>query len=332
MTSLLVKLKRLVLLVVFFIILLCWFVFVYTPASQLSHEGFVEIKRGQSFNSLCRNVKADGFVDYCGPLKWYSKFYPELRKIKAGVYSFDKTDTVLSMLNKVSLGKQHLFSVTLIEGKTVKEWLQTTADNNYLTHDLQGKTNEDIAKILKLPFKSAEGLFFPDTYSFYVGQSESEVLTIAFNRMQALMTEAWQSRQTTLPLKSPYEALILASIIEKETGAAKERIDISAVFINRINKKMRLQTDPTVIYGMGDKFKGNITKADLRRKTPYNTYRINGLPPTPIAMPSKAAVFAAVNPSNVDYLYFVSKGNGEHKFSKTLSEHNQAVRKYQLGN
>jgi UPF0755 protein len=199
-------------------------------------------------------------------------------------------------------------------------------------HHLDGKSDADILKALNLgdEIKHLEGQFYPDTYTYHKNDSDIDILKRAHQRLQMILEEEWLKRDKKLPLKTSYEALTLASIIEKETGAAHERSEISGVFIRRLNTKMRLQTDPTVIYGLGERYKGNLTRKHLKEKTAYNTYRINGLPPTPIAMVGQDAIHAAVNPKAGKSLYFVAKGDGTHQFSETIRAHNNAVRKYQL--
>jgi UPF0755 protein len=193
-------------------------------------------------------------------------------------------------------------------------------------------TDAEILRRIGATESHAEGLFFPDTYYFSDGVSDIDVLQRAYESMQRKLTEAWELRDDNLPYATPYEALIMASVVEKETGKASERPMIARVFLNRLKIGMRLQTDPTVIYGMGERFNGNIRKQDLLKDTPYNTYTRDGLPPTPIAMPGLAAIEAALHPdASGNYLYFVGKGDGSHTFSKSLQEHNSAVARYQLG-
>ncbi|MDR8523656.1 endolytic transglycosylase MltG [Shewanella fidelis] len=287
----------------------------------------LDVKRGTNFNQFISLLESEQLIEEGWKLKWLVRIKPELAGIRSGLYELEPTDTLNSLLAKVISGKEKSFAVTLLEGQTVKEWQLVLEQQPRLT------LSEDIfAQVLRengddsgLP----EGKFFPDTYHYIAGSSERALLNKSYKKMQLELDKAWQGRQQGLPLKSAYELLILASIIEKETGKASERPWIAAVFINRLRKGMRLQTDPTVIYGMGDRYKGNITRKDLRETTAFNTYRINGLPPTPIAAPSLAALQAAAHPADVDYFYFVSRNDGSHVFSKTLNEHNRAVNKYQ---
>ncbi|MDF5601826.1 endolytic transglycosylase MltG, partial [Vibrio parahaemolyticus] len=198
----------------------------------------------------------------------------------------------------------------------------------YLKHDLTDLSEKEMAAKLGIEREKLEGLFLAETYHYTAGASESQLLKRAHRKLNKILDASWEARQEKLPLQDKYEALILASIIEKETAIDSERERVASVFINRLNKRMRLQTDPTVIYGMGDAYDGNIRKKDLRTPTPYNTYTINGLPPTPIAMAGEASIEAALNPESSNYLYFVASGKGGHVFSKSLAEHNRAVRAY----
>jgi UPF0755 protein len=217
-----------------------------------------------------------------------------------------------------------------VEGTTLRQWMAALAQEEKLRHTGALRDEAAVRALLGLGEQSAEGWLFPDTYRFAPGIADADLLKRAHAAMKRRLAEAWEGRDPALPLKSPYEALILASIVEKETGAASERPLVASVFVNRMRRGMRLQTDPTVIYGIGEKFDGNIRKRDLTTDTPYNTYTRDGLPPTPIAMPGAASLRAVSRPAESDFLYFVGKGDGTHQFSRTLEEHNRAVAKYQL--
>ena len=247
---------------------------------------------------------------------------------KIGHYEILPGMTLDAFLTDLTKGKEKTYNITMIEGQTWQQWYSQLKDHPVLVQDVK---EDELLEILAIEAKSLEGLLLPETYNVRFGTRLSEFVTRMHQDMQRYLSQTWQDRQGMLPIHSEYEALILASIIEKETGVASERSHIASVFVNRLRKGMRLQTDPTVIYGLGERYNGDITRAHLREKTPYNTYVINGLPPTPIAMPGKAAIDATVNPALTEDFYFVSKGDGTHKFSKTLKEHNTAVRKYQLG-
>lgn len=250
-------------------------------------------------------------------------------KIQAGTYSLDKPLTPLELLGKIVRGEVTQGAVLFVEGWNIREVRQELARNPQLEHRLIDMTDADLLAAIGAEEGHPEGLFFPDTYYFSPHSPDIEVLRRAYQLQRQKLLAAWETRASGLPYKTPYEALIMASIIEKETGAAEERPLIAAVFINRLNKGMRLQTDPTVIYGLGQKFDGNLRKADLLRDTPYNTYTRAGLPPTPIAMPGEEAIRAALNPADSKALYFVARGDGTHVFSGSLEEHNRAVNRFQ---
>jgi len=251
-------------------------------------------------------------------------------KIKAGEYQIKKGTSVRELLHIFVKGRSVQYRQSIIEGRNFAEMLKDISNNDKLTHTLVHKTGEQIMAELGLPDVHYEGQFLPDTYAFLKGSSDLEFLKRAHKAMKITLAKEWEGRDKDLPLKTPYEALILASIIEKETGVAFERPLISAAFMTRLRKNMRLQTDPTIIYGMGKNYHGNIRYKDLREDTPYNTYVHKGLTPTPIAMPGLLSIKAALHPAKSDAIYFVAKGDGTHYFSKTLKEHNAAVRKYQL--
>ncbi|BCV58421.1 aminodeoxychorismate lyase [Shewanella algae] len=285
------------------------------------------LKRGTSFYQLGQELQNQQLLEFDWHWKLWGKLYPQMTAIRSGLYQIEPGDTPVSLLERLVAGDEKTFTLTLVEGKTIREWqayLQTLA---YLK--VSDKPFIDVLEAQGDNSGLPEGKFFPDTYQYRAGTELNTLLTQSFIKMQQQLESIWQQRDQSIPLKSPYELLILASIIEKETGLAEERGKIAAVFVNRLKKRMRLQTDPTVIYGMGERFDGNITRKDLREETPFNTYRIFGLPPTPIAAPGREALLAAAHPEAVEYLYFVSRNDGSHVFSRTLAEHNRAVNQYQ---
>ncbi|MCL6377610.1 endolytic transglycosylase MltG [Pectobacterium brasiliense] len=260
---------------------------------------------------------------------WLLRFEPELAKFKAGTYRFTSGMTVREMLALLSSGKEAQFSIRFVEGSRLKEWLVTLQQAPYIKHSLADKTEQDVATQLEIKDKtSPEGWFYPDTYSYTAGMSDIALLQRAHQRMKKTVDEVWKGREEGLPYKTPDELLTMASIIEKETAINEERTQVASVFVNRLRLGMRLQTDPTVIYGMGDDYKGVITRKALDTPTPYNTYVISGLPPTPIAMPGKASLDAAAHPAKTSYLYFVADGKGGHSFTTNLADHNRAVGVY----
>lgn len=266
--------------------------------------------------------------------------------LHAGIYQLPENPTFAEALEVLGQGvKAAMVKVQIIEGKTAKDLYQALRDNDGIKKEVltANSTNASIAQALDLvgilpeavvnssdPIvnHNLEGWFAPDTYYYGEGSTDKQVLTDLYKRQQQALTKAWENRDPDLPYDSPYEALVMASIIEKETSVAEERPLVSAVFSNRLNKNMRLQTDPTIIYGMGSRYKGNIRRKDIDEKTAYNTYQIDGLPPTPIALPSAASIEATLHPADSEALYFVATGNGGHKFTKSLNEHNQAVKEY----
>ncbi|MBQ4787832.1 endolytic transglycosylase MltG [Pectobacterium versatile] len=260
---------------------------------------------------------------------WLLRFEPELAKFKAGTYRFTSGMIVREMLALLSSGKEAQFTIRFVEGSRLKEWLVTLQQAPYIKHSLADKTEQDVATQLEINDKTnPEGWFYPDTYSYTAGTSDSALLQRAHQRMKKTVDEVWKGREEGLPYKTPDELLTMASIIEKETAINEERTQVASVFVNRLRLGMRLQTDPTVIYGMGDDYKGVITRKALDTPTPYNTYVISGLPPTPIAMPGKASLDAAAHPAKTSYLYFVADGKGGHSFTTNLADHNRAVRVY----
>src|SRR5262249_31110057 len=253
------------------------------------------------------------------------------RGIKAGNYEVTSGITLLHLLDKLTQGDVTQTSLTLIEGATFADLKRALANHGVVEQTVLNLPEVEMMRRIGADTDRAEGWFFPDTYFYAVGSTDAALLARAYRLMRKRLDAAWNARRADLPLKNEYEALILASIIEKETGRVADRPLVASVFINRLKSGMRLQSDPTVIYGLGEKFDGNLRKRDLEADTPYNTYVHEGLPPTPIAFPGQAAIDAATNPPQTPYLYFVSRGDGSSEFSTNLADHNRAVAKYQRG-
>ena len=286
------------------------------------------IERGSNLNKVNARLQDQRIILYPWLLTAYARLF-DLTSIQAGEYWIDPTDTPLTLLNKFNRGQVVLYKITFLEGWTFKQWLQHLAE----VPQFSAVTSMDQSELLEaadIDISHPEGWFFPDTYSYRKNDSLFDILNQAHKHMRSELSRAWQSRASDLPYKTAYEALIMASIIEKETGLAAERPAIAGVFVRRLLKGMRLQTDPTVIYGMGDRYQGNIRHRDLKQHTPYNTYRVNGLPPTPIAMPGAASIQAALHPQLGSSLYFVARGDGGHHFSDNMRDHLEAVRHYQI--
>ncbi|ABM02932.1 aminodeoxychorismate lyase [Psychromonas ingrahamii 37] len=301
----------------------------YLNTPLVNQPTLFTINNGSNFHHLGNNLLKTEIISDLTWWKVLGKLHPELINIKSGTYQFEKGFTLNDILMTVNKGIEHQFIITFVEGSTFKEWLPIL-NNAPFMKPLQ-ETEAQILVRLNSSYEKLEGLLFPETYHYSAGMSAFQIIKKSYVNQQQILEKLWADRDKTLPFKTPYEALILASIIEKESGLSADRDKIASVFINRMRIGMRLQTDPTVIYGMGDRYDGRIRSKDLREETDYNTYRINGLPPTPIAMPSEAALYAALHPSTTKYLYFVSKGDGTSYFSKSLREHNNAVQKYILG-
>jgi UPF0755 protein len=285
---------------------------------------------GQGLKAVGRQLASDGVLPEAESLWILGRITGRAQRVQAGTYRLDKPMSALDILDKLARGDVVFVEALFVEGITLRQWLAQLAAHPRVKQTLAGKGDAELRAALGEE-QSLEGWLFPDTYKFAPGTSDLEILKRAHSLMKKRVADMWATRDTTIPLKTPYEALILASIVEKETGSASERPLIASVFANRLRKGMRLQTDPTVIYGMGEKYDGNIRKRDLTNDTPWNTYTRDGLPPTPIAMPGVASLRAATQPAQSDYLYFVARGDGSHEFTRTLEEHNRAVAKYQLG-
>lgn len=299
-----------------------------------NHQDFV-VQSGDTASSILRDIRSSQDQPVSVLDRLWLKLNDDLVMVKQGHYELASKESLISFFSVLSNGKQKQFYVSLIEGLTYTQWEDTLRTNQLLIDDippqatLYQQLNADDS-FCKNPYQSLEGCFLADTYAFTAGDSARSILLRAFDNMYQSVNRIWQERFHDIALVSAYELLIMASIIEKETAVANERELISGVFNNRLHSNMRLQTDPTVIYGVGREFDGDITRKHLRTKTPYNTYMIKGLPITPIAMVGNDSLNAAAKPSDTDYLYFVAKGDGTHQFSESLSEHNSAVARYQL--
>lgn len=308
--------------------------FVKTPVNAQADQ-LLTIERGTTGSKLAALFEQEKLIDDGKLLPYLLKLKPELNKIKAGTYSLENVKTVQDLLDLLNSGKEVQFNVKWIEGKTFKDWRKDLENAPHLVQTLKDKSNEEIFTLLDLPnvgrsfeLKNVEGWLYPDTYNYTPKSTDLDLLKRSAERMKKALNKAWNEREADLPLANPYEMLILASIVEKETGVAAERAKVASVFLNRLKAKMKLQTDPTVIYGMGENYNGNIRKKDLEMPTPYNTYVIDGLPPTPIAMPSGSSLQAVAHPEKTDFYYFVADGSGGHKFTRNLNEHNKAVQEY----
>ncbi|MGF1763459.1 endolytic transglycosylase MltG [Aliivibrio kagoshimensis] len=295
---------------------------------RLEQSQLLEVKSGTTARRLLNQLSEQELISNIKWARFVNRVAPDLMDIKTGTYWVEKEVTVRELLELVGAGQEHQFSITFVEGSRFSEWLTLLKTKEGLEHTIGDQSEAEIATELGIEREKLEGLFLPETYAYTAGTTDLAILKRAHKALNDVLESAWSEKMESLPLANQYEALTLASIIEKETAIHGERRRISSVFVNRLNRRMRLQTDPTVIYGMGEAYTGNIRKSDLRRPTPYNTYTIFGLPPTPIAMAGEASIRAAVNPETSKYLYFVASGDGGHTFSKSLVEHNRAVRVY----
>lgn len=301
----------------------------HTPLN-LPAEGYTyELKAGRALAHMAQDLAREGYLSQPRWLTLYARATHATR-VQAGEYFLTPDLTPYSLLQKLERGEVIVYQVTLLEGWTFAQILAALHSKDNIVARLRDQSLAAQLEMLGLPIDHPEGWFFPDTYSYTRGVTDVEVLQRAYQRMQLTLQTLWDARAENLPYRNAYEALIMASIIERETGAPWERDQVAGVFVRRLQQGMRLQTDPTVIYGMGSSYQGKITRKDLQTPTPYNTYTIYGLPPTPIAVPSSASIAAALNPADGNALYFVAKGDGTSYFSATLAEHNRAVRRYQL--
>jgi UPF0755 protein len=290
-----------------------------------------DLRPGMTVRAFARELTARGVLPEARTFALIATLTGRARAIKAGEYRFDDGISAVDLLRQIVAGRVVEYPFVLVEGWNFRQVMAALAQTPKIEHTLAGLTPAQIMERLGHGGEHWEGRFYPDTYSYSSGHSDALILGRAYERMQAILQQEWDRRDPAVPYRDPYQALILASIVEKETGMGQERPQIAAVFLNRLQRGMRLQTDPTVIYGLGEKFDGNLRLVDLRRDGPYNTYTRTGLPPTPIAMPGAAALRAVFHPAETRALYFVARGDGSHVFSDTLIEHNKAVTQYQLG-
>lgn len=299
------------------------------PVTRSTQPVIVDITPGP-LRQVAAQLHAQGALPHPWTLWLLARARGEGHALRAGEYSVAPGTTVAGLLALLKSGKVLLHSLTLVDGWTFAQVRQAIEADPDLKHALAGLSDAALMARLGHPNESPEGRFYPDTYQFPKGTTDVAFLQRAYREMQSRLAAAWQQRAANLPIQTPYEALILASIVEKETAQPQERPEIAGVFVRRLEKGMRLQSDPTVIFGLGSAYAGKITYKDLRTDTPYNTYTRNGLPPTPICIPGLPAIDAVLHPAAGDALYFVARGNGTHQFSATLAEQNAAVKKYQL--
>lgn len=326
------KIFRLVLLLVIIISvavgLYAWR-WLHLPLDIPADRQVIELSPGDSLSRVAYRLENGVNLQHPRLLILYAKAI-KATNVKLGEYELPAKITPVELLQLLHDGKVKQRSLTLVEGITFAQALQLISQNPFLQPELQTEDAASVGQRLGVEQSNPEGWLFPDTYVYSKYTTDWDLIQQAYQRMQQVLEEEWADRAEGLPYETPYEALIMASIVEKETGAPHERAQIAGVFTRRLKLGMRLQTDPTVIYGMGSSYQGKIGRSHLREKTPYNTYTIDGLPPTPIALPGRDAIHATLHPADGDSLFFVAKGDGTHQFSATLAEHNAAVRKYQL--
>ncbi|MDC9592237.1 endolytic transglycosylase MltG [Xenorhabdus sp. IM139775] len=297
--------------------------------SHLSQEVILTVPAGTGRTGLEVLLTQHKLIEDNQLLPWLFRLEPELAKFKAGTYRLQKGMSLRAILQLFASGKEAQFAIRFVEGSRLSDWSKILQNAPYLKHETESKTPQELLDILGMKEgESLEGGFYPDTYLYTAGTSDIELLKRAHDKMKTVVEQAWENREKNLPYKNACEMLIMASIIEKETAIEAERTKVASVFVNRLRLKMRLQTDPTVIYGLGDKYTGTIFRSNLNTFTAYNTYMIDGLPPTPIAMPGLASIKAAAHPAVTEYLYFVANGDGGHTFTTNLVEHNKAVSFY----
>jgi len=297
----------------------------------LETDYIFDVTPGTTFNRVVTRLASDGVIEFPFDAKLYGRLTGNANRILVGDYALRPGTSLRELLDKLVTGDVIIHQVVLVEGWTLAQALAAIQDNDMVSTTLDPDNPDELMTLLETE-TYPEGVIFPDTYNFSRGTTDREILLRARTLMDEILNEEWSTRDVGLPYDSPYEALIMASIIEKETALGSEREQIAGVFVRRLQRGMRLQTDPTVIYGLGADFNGDLTRANLRQASDYNTYMNAGLPPTPIALPGRESIAASLHPDQSDTLYFVARGDGSHYFSSTLEEHEQAVEQYQLGN
>ncbi|CBL46917.1 Aminodeoxychorismate lyase precursor [gamma proteobacterium HdN1] len=292
-------------------------------------ESRLEVAKGAGLSQIAVQCKAKGWVDSPRFLSYYGRLFGYAGGLKAGEYRVTPGMNLKDLLHKMQKGDVVVYQITLVEGQTWRDYVRQLKDAENIESTIDPDDEKALATRLNEPYPTPDGLLYPDTYFYHKGETDFDILQRAQRRLKEVLDREWQNRAQGLPYHSPYEALIMASIVEKETGVEAERARIAGVFVRRLQQGMRMQTDPTVIYGLGKAYDGKLTKSHLQTPNPYNTYLNIGLPPTPIASAGVAAIHAALHPAAGDELYFVATGEGKHKFSVTLAEHEQAVTQFQ---
>lgn len=301
-----------------------------SPISETPQQAIITIEPGSSVKVIAKQLEQQGLMDYPSVFNVLLRITKQAKKLRAGDYRVDTTWNYQELLKHLTEDPEVQYPITLIEGMTLKDAIQVVRSLPKIKQDLSAQPWDEIQQLLGLT-SYPEGMLLPNTYFITAGTKESVFYRRAYQALTEVMEKEWSNRIADLPFNNAYEALVAASIVEKETGVPSERPLIAAAIVNRLKKGMPLQMDPTVIYGMGDRFQGNIRKKDLQTATPYNTYTNKGLPPTPIALASAESIYAVLHPAQSDVLYFVAKGDGSHVFTSNLEAHNAAVRQYQLG-
>lgn len=303
-------------------------IFSLTPLVPADQEIYYELKPGSSLTQMATDLQRMGLLDTPRQLVHLARWKGVLTSLKAGEYSFKGGTTPLELLRKMVKGEVIIRKVTVPEGWTFAQMMALLNANPYLNHTVQNLSPHELMRLLGFTEQYPEGLFYPDTYRFVKGTHDTAILKKAYYKMQRVLANEWFAKEGNLPYETPYQALIAASLIEKETALATERPLIAGVLINRLHLKMPLQFDPTVIYALGPAYTGKLSHANMQTKSPFNTYTTRGLPPTPIALPGAWSIHAALHPVREHYLYFVARGDGSHVFSASLQEHNQAIKSY----